>query len=89
MREGHWYNLARLTLRDELDLLQKQLTIVILQTDKKEKNVEKLIDLWRERHPRAIERWEKILEMLLSSTSVDYSMFFIALRELQDRISNS
>ncbi len=88
LREGHWYNLARLTLRDELDLLQKKLTILILQSRKNEKNINKMIDHWMESHPRTMTRWETTLEMLLSSANVDYSMFFIALRELQDRLKD-
>jgi glutamate dehydrogenase len=88
-REGHWNSLARLTLRDELDALQKLLTVVILKGNKKEKNHLWLIDAWREKHKRAVERWDKILELLHGSTSVEYTMFFIALRELADWVNTS
>ena len=84
VREGYWNNLARLTLRDELDFLQKQLTIAVLQSHKKEDDVEKLIDNWMEGHHHLIENWEKVLHMLHGSTNIDYSMFFIALRELKE-----
>jgi len=88
-REGHWNSLARLTLRDELDALQKLLTIVILKDQSKTADPVKLIDAWREKHIRAIERWDKILELLHGSTNVEYSMFFIALRELSDWVHTS
>lgn len=81
-REGHWNTLARLALRDELDVLQKTLTIAVMQSNKKEIDPEKAIQLWISKNSRAIERWDKILNMLHTSTNIDYSMFFIALREL-------
>jgi glutamate dehydrogenase len=84
VREGYWNNLARLTLRDELDILQKRLTIIILQSNNKEFNVDKLILQWMEEHERPIHNWEKVLQMLHGSMTIDYSMFFIALRELSD-----
>jgi glutamate dehydrogenase len=88
-REGHWNSLARLTLRDELDALQRLLTVVILRSDKKQKDHLKLINTWRIKHCRAVRRWEKILELLHGSATVDYTMFFIALRELSDWVNTS
>lgn len=88
-REGHWNTLARLALRDELDAIQRQLTLVILQDNKKQNDPEKMITAWREHHQSSITRWEKVLEMLYGSTSIDYVMFFIALRELADLIHGS
>jgi glutamate dehydrogenase len=88
-REGHWNSLARLTLRDELDALQKLLTIAIIKGSKKEKDHLALINSWRAKHQRAIDRWDKLLELLHGSTSVEYTMFFIALRELADWVNTS
>lgn len=81
-REGHWNTLARLTLRDELDIAQRMLTIAIINHDKNEKDPEKLIDAWMCNNHHALDRWDKILSLIHSSNTVDYTMFFIALREL-------
>ena len=88
-REGHWNTLARLTIRDELDTLQKQLTVVMIQKNEKESNASKIIHRWVEHHPRIIKRWEDVLQLLLASTNIDYAMFFIVLRELSDWIQIS
>lgn len=88
-REGHWNTLARLTLRDELDGLQKMLTVAVMHSDKKEANVKILIKKWIEKRRRPLERWEKILHLLHSSEQIDYTMFFIALRELAGSIRAS
>ncbi|EKD55200.1 MAG: hypothetical protein ACD_60C00025G0097 [uncultured bacterium] len=85
-REGHWNTMARLTLRDELDSLQRRLSIVILQSNKKETNPHKLIAAWLSDNRHIHEHWGKLLEMLHGSSNFDYTMFFIALRELSDLI---
>lgn len=88
-REGHWNSLARLTLRDELDLLQRGLTIVILQSEKKTKRPENMIASWMTKQQRVRDRWEKLLAMLHGSNSVDYTMFFVALRELAELVQTA
>ncbi len=81
-REGHWNNLARLTLRDELDITQRLLTISVMKHDKNEKDVAKLIEKWMADNSRIMGRWDRLLTMLHSSNALDYTMFFIAIREL-------
>lgn len=81
-REGHWNMLARLTLRDELDSVQRALTIAIMRNAGKEANTDKLIERWIDHNQRALERWDRLLELLHGSTAIDYTMFFIAIREL-------
>lgn len=87
VEEGHWNTLARLTLRDELDILQKQLTVAIMNS--KKTGAEKtslLIERWISQNEKAIARWEEILERLYQTPVVDHKMFFIALRELSNWI---
>lgn len=81
-REGHWNSLARLSLRDELDNLQRNVTVLILNKDQKQLSAEQLVSYWLAQNTALKNRWEQLLEMLLNSPSTDYSMFFIALREL-------
>lgn len=86
-REGHWDLLARFALREELDAHQRKLTVLIMQTIKEKLPAEKMISTWIDQHPLIKQRWDKILEMLHGSTSIDYVMFFISLRELTDLIN--
>ncbi len=80
--EGHWNSLSRLSLRDELDKLQRRLTIVILKENKKRLDAEELITRWFADNPFIQERWQQLLEMLMSSSSIDYVKFYISLWEL-------
>jgi glutamate dehydrogenase len=81
-REGHWNVLARLTLRDELDYAQRTLSVAVMKVDKKETDTNLLIDKWMKKNAEALGRWHKLLSMLHDSNTTDYTMFFIALREL-------
>lgn len=84
MREGHWNTMARLRLRDELDILQKSLTVAIMIYDTKEKDINAAIDHWMKDHPRPVARWNEMLQLLHATDNIDYTMFFIALGELAD-----
>lgn len=81
-REGHWNVLARLTLRDELDAVQRRLTSAILHNADSSVNSRELVDSWVESNKVAMNRWDEMLTALHSSAHIDYSMFFIAIREL-------
>ncbi|HSW93082.1 MAG TPA: NAD-glutamate dehydrogenase domain-containing protein [Gammaproteobacteria bacterium] len=85
-REGHWNTMARLALRDELDSLQKKLSIVISKNGKKKSPPHKLISHWLSENHTIKNRWETLLELLHGSTNMDYTMFFIVLRELSDMV---
>lgn len=81
-REGHWNVLARLTLRDELDTAQRAVTVAIMKNDKKDLDAHTLIEKWMKQNSRALDRWERLLSLMHSSNNYDYTMFFIAMREL-------
>ncbi len=81
-RDGHWNIVARLTLRDELDLAQRALAVAIIKHDSKQNHTDELIEDWLESNAKALQRWENLLAMLHSSPNIDYTMFFIAMREL-------
>lgn len=81
-RDGHWNIMARLTLRDELDTCQRAFTLAIMKKNKKDTDTVKLIENWIANNQRALTRWEKILEMIHGSTEIEYTMVFIAIREL-------
>lgn len=80
--EGHWNVLARLTLRDELDIAQRGLTVSIMNSNLDEPDENKLINDWLRENKHALDRWDSLLSLLLNSSHTDYSMFFIVLREL-------
>jgi glutamate dehydrogenase len=58
----------------------------VLRSNKKIRNTNELIKKWMEKHRRALHRWDQVLQLVHGSTSIDYTIFFVALRELADGI---
>ncbi len=82
--ENNWESLSREALRDELDWQQRQLASGIIGLSKNEKNYLSCFNDWSESHSGLIERWRQILADLRASPTLNYTMFFVAIRELLD-----
>ncbi|QIN32503.1 NAD-glutamate dehydrogenase [Legionella longbeachae] len=82
--ENHWESLSREALRDDLDWQQRQLTAGLLNYDSDNPDLEARLTSWGESHRALIQRWRYILADLRASTVLNYTMFFVAIRELLD-----
>ncbi len=82
--DNHWEALSREALRDDLDWQQRQLTAGIISIDEKKKDFMVSLQLWSDSHVGLIDRWRHVLANLRSSTALNYTMFFVAIRELLD-----
>ncbi len=82
--ENHWEALSREALRDDLDWQQRLLTLTILRHECSTKDLTKRIKLWLGDYKDLIKRWEAMLAELRKSTSLNFTMFFVAIRELLD-----
>ncbi len=82
--ETHWEALTREALRDDLDWQQRKLTASILQLEGKKAQEKGGLEIWAEVHEPLIMRWQQIMAELRLSSVLNYTMFFVALRELLD-----
>ena len=82
--ENNWESLSREALRDDLDWQQRQLTAGIISTAANKKDFIKVFKSWTDSHQHLITRWRQILTDLRASTNLNYTMFFVAIRELLD-----
>lgn len=82
--ESHWESLSREALRDDLDWQQRQLTASIISLENDGKDYMKRFDNWSRKYAELIERWHSVLADLRSHASLNYTMFFVAIRELLD-----
>lgn len=82
--ENNWESLSREALRDDLDWQQRQLALGVISLDQNTKDYMKCFTLWSEKHVRLIERWHEMLTDLKSMPVLNYTMFFVAIRELLD-----
>ena len=81
--ESHWEALARTALRDDLDWQQKHLTLNVLH-NKSKGSSPSLLKEWSLQNQQLIERWRAMLNDLRRSSSPDFIIFFVAVRELMD-----
>jgi len=84
--DNHWEALSREALRDDLDWQQRQLAAGIILSDATQKADDSVecFKAWSLNYVTLIERWQHILTNLRSSTVLNYTMFFVAIRELLD-----
>ncbi len=82
--ENHWEALSREALRDDLDWQQRQLTSGIISKALKKNALMSCFHEWSNEHVGLIKRWQHILTNLRSSNTLNYTMFFVATRELLD-----
>lgn len=82
--DNHWESLSREALRDDLDLQQRELTAAVLKLEGNKKAHKSGIEVWALTHKSLIARWHQIIAELRSSSVLNYTMFFVAIRELLD-----
>jgi len=83
--EHQWDELARSGFRDDLDNVQRKLSISVLkQSDKKKISNDKKIVAWLEENKLLITRWQNLLADIKSSQTVAFVTYSVVLRELFD-----
>lgn len=82
--ENNWESLSREALRDDLDSQQRELTVGIFRLDKPTAGFSSAFAHWSEDQAGLIDRWWHVLADLRSATTLNYTMFFVAIRELLD-----
>jgi glutamate dehydrogenase len=82
--ENNWESLSREALRDDLDWQQRQLTAGVIGLDDNKHDYMACFSNWSESHKALIDRWRKILADLRATSTLNYTMFFVAIRELLD-----
>lgn len=86
---SNWDALARAACRDDVDRQQRSITESILYYSKVHDDVVKAMDEWETDLDRLVERWMSMLTDLKATTSEDFTMYAVALRELLDLAQTS
>lgn len=81
--DNHWEALSREALRDDFDWQQRQLTASILKLYPQD-HIQDCLRNWEKEVPALIQRWRDILADLKQATTLNYTVFFVASRELLD-----
>ncbi|MCV6605897.1 MAG: NAD-glutamate dehydrogenase, partial [Porticoccaceae bacterium] len=82
--ENRWKDFARESFVDELEAHRRELTQAVLKEYGQQKDIKKILGDWRSKHEQLVERWMETVQELRSTTTQDFAMYSVALRELQD-----
>ncbi len=85
--ENQWDELARSAFRDDLDRVQKKLSVSVLKVRLKKTNgqtISEYIDCWLRHNKHLVDRWENLLAEIKSSPNVAFVTYSVVLRELFD-----
>jgi glutamate dehydrogenase len=83
--ENQWEELARSGFRDDLDNVQRKLSVSVLSFKSRKKlSIDERIVAWCEENKILIQRWKNLLAEIKSSTNVGFVTFSVVLRELFD-----
>lgn len=86
---SYWELLARASLRDDLDIQQRNLTIAVLQGASQAPATQASIDTWAERHEAFLPRWQQLLTELRNAPNLEFIMFSVAARQLAELVQAS
>jgi len=79
-----WDELARSAYRDDLDRVQRKLSVSVLSLKLKNKSLNEQIEAWLEENSNLISRWENLLADIKSSHNAGFVTYSVVLRELFD-----
>lgn len=82
--DNHWESLSKEALRDDLSWQQRKLTLGILKQAAQTDTIEQSMHAWLAKYGTLIERWQHMLGNLRVSTTINFTMFYVATRELLD-----
>jgi glutamate dehydrogenase len=82
--DQHWQALARAAMLDDLSALQRTVTAAVIAEGGADASPLTLMETWREKNGRALERARHLVDELKASASTDASMLSVALRELRN-----
>ncbi len=85
--DSRWAVLAKAAYKGDLDWIQRELTVRVL-LDTKARSIPGKINEWLKKHEAKIARWNDILSHIHDSDQKDFTIFFVAIRELFDIAAN-
>lgn len=81
--DDRWAVLARAAYKDDLDRIQRELTVhVLLNT--KARSIPGKINEWLSKHESLVQRWQSTLVDMRSIDTKEFAILFVAIRDLLD-----
>lgn len=85
--ESNWDALAKAALRDDIDILHRDLVRnIVNDVINDNKNGGVLYTAWQEKHQMVVDRWKQTILDLKSSSVADFALFTVVCKELKDLV---
>lgn len=84
--DTYWQAIARETYLDDLEGNLRKLTIALLKTVDDLAAFDEVFEQWQKVNESLIVRWKQMITEVQASSTTDYAMFAVALRELVDLV---
>jgi glutamate dehydrogenase len=84
-----WSALARSAFKSDLDWAQRELTISVLNLEVDAKTTAARVNVWLDKYARLVERWKRVLADVRASSTKDFAILSVAVRELMDFATTS
>ncbi len=81
---NHWSILAKAACKADLDWVQRALTAQVLADQAR--SIPGKVNHWFDLHETVIGRWKSIISDLRSAEAMEFSILFVAIRELMDLV---
>lgn len=82
---NYWQALARESFLDELEAKMRYLVQAVISIDTRQAP-EARIALWLEQNEGRVQRWHSVVREVQGAKAVDYAMFSVAIKELNDLV---
>ncbi|HVY53704.1 MAG TPA: hypothetical protein VHA13_04220 [Gammaproteobacteria bacterium] len=84
--ETQWDELGRSSFRDDLDKVQRKLTVNVLSLTKKMKKatIEERVEAWMKEQHIFVNRWKNLIADIKASDNAQFVTYSVLLRELFD-----
>ncbi|MBX2807732.1 MAG: NAD-glutamate dehydrogenase [Cellvibrionaceae bacterium] len=84
--DNHWQAMARESFIDDIDSALRRMSMALLRLVGKHYQLEEALQLWMQEHPAPVSRWRQLAHDLQTSSTPDFAMFSVAMRELNDLV---
>ncbi|MCD9458587.1 NAD-glutamate dehydrogenase [Marinibactrum halimedae] len=82
--ETYWQAMAREAFLDDMEAQMRSITIALLRVKPSNMDFVAVFEAWRTQHKELYGRWTSMMLELQASTTTDFAMFSVAMRELYD-----
>ena len=84
--DTHWTLLARSALKADLDLILRKLTVSVLGSETKQKDISEILESWLIKYQKLVMSFQQVLDAIQKDAHPEFTSFSVAIRDLMDLV---